>query len=410
MDAASLLPLSLAALLYALVSKRAFGTLVSVPMAFAALGLLLGDAGLGWTGLRVTDGALHALAEVTLVLTLFADAAGVDVRRFRHRHALPSRLLGIGLPLTVLAGLGCALAVLPGLGLAEAALVAVVLAPTDASLGRAVVADRTVPERVRRALNVESGLNDGLVFPALLALASVAVVVDASGEARSALGWAGFALAQIVLGPVAGAAVGRAGARLADAAVARGWMSGSFLRLSTIALPLSAYGLAELVSGNGFLAAFACGLAVGATSTSLRAGIEDFAEAEGELLTLLVFFALGAVLLPTVLPALEWRHAAYALLSLTVVRMVPVALCLAGLGLDRATVAFLGWFGPRGLASVIYLLVLTGDYPLDAIDEIGAVVLTTVAFSIVLHGISARPLAARYAASVGGDGPGREDP
>ena len=410
MDATAVLPLALAALLYALVSKRAFGTLVSVPMAFAALGLLLGDAGLGLIELGVTSEALNGLAEITLVLTLFADASSIGVRRLASQHVLPVRLLGVGLPLTVLAGLGCALLVLPELSLLEAALVGIVLAPTDAALGQAVVTNRAVPERVRRALNVESGLNDGLVFPALLIVASIALAETAAGDARSAFDWTLFVLAQVVLGPAIGFVVGRVGAGLADRSFDRGQVSSGFLRLSTIALPVTAWAAAELVSGNGFLAAFACGLTVGTVSHPLREGIEDFAEAEGELLTLLVFFALGAVLLPATLAQMEWRHALYAVLSLTLVRMVPVALAVAGTGLDRASVAFLGWFGPRGLASVIYLLLLTDDYALDAIDEIGAVVLLTVAFSIVLHGLSAHPLAARYGASRERAGTGRATP
>ena len=287
MVAATLLPLALAALLYALVSKRTFGTLVSVPMAFAALGLLLGDAGLALIELDVSSEALNALAEITLVLTLFADASSIGVRRLESQHALPVRLLGVGLPLTVLAGLGCALLVLPELSLLEAALVGIVLAPTDAALGQAVVTNRAVPERVRRALNVESGLNDGLVFPALLIVVSVAVAETASDEARSGLEWTLFMLAQVVLGPAIGSAVGRIGAGLADRSLARGQVSSAFLRVSTIALPLTAWAGAELVSGNGFLAAFACGLTVGTVSRPLREGIEDFAEAEGELLTLL---------------------------------------------------------------------------------------------------------------------------
>jgi len=396
MDTLALLPLAVATLLYAIVSRRAFGTLVSVPLAFLVLGLLLGDLGLGLIELSVSGQALNVLAEVTLVLTLFADASSIDVKRLRSQHALPVRLLGIGLPLTIVFGLGAALLLLPGLSLLEAALVAIVLAPTDAALGQAVVTDRAVPERVRRALNVESGLNDGLVFPVLLIVASVVIVETDTDTARSVAGWVGFVFAQIVLGPLAGLLVGRIGGALIERAIERHEVSAGFLRLSTIALPLTAYGAAELVSGNGFLAAFVCGLTVGATSRSLRAGIEDFAEAEGELLTLFIFFALGAVLLPATGSQVQWQHALYALLSLTLIRMVPVALSLKGLGLDRSTIAFIGWFGPRGLASVIYLLLLTDEYRIDAIDQIGAVVLLTVTFSIVLHGLSAHPLASRF--------------
>lgn len=396
MNTVILLLLSVTVLLYALVSRRAFGQLVSAPLVFTAFGLFLGNIGIGWIELPVSSEALTLLAEVTLVLTLFADASSINITRLHRDHEIPLRLLGFGLPLTILAGLLLAMLLLPDLSLLGAALVAIILAPTDAALGQAVVVNPAVPEPIRRGLNVESGLNDGLVFPLLVIVASLELAEGATTGSLSFLGWSGFVFMQLTLGPLAGVGIGWLGARLTDHAIDRNEVSTAFLRLSTLALPTTAYATAELIGGNGFLSAFVCGLTVGAISTPLRNGIADFAEAEGELLSLFVFFALGAVLLPATLPAVQWSHVLYAFLSLTVIRMLPVALCLRKLGLDRSTLLFLGWFGPRGLASVIYLLVLTNGYSLDAIDQIGTVVLLTVALSIVMHGVSAAPLAKRY--------------
>ena len=284
------------------------------------------------------------------------------------------------------------------MGLWPAVVLGVILAPTDAALGQAVVSDRRVPQRVRQALNVESGLNDGLAFPALLIAASLAgaeAEALGAGEARGAAGWAAFAAGQVVLGPLAGVAVGLVGARLAEWAVGRGWMNDVFLRLSTLALALLSYTGAELIEGNGFIAAFVCGLVVGKRSRRLLDGVEDFGETEGQLLTLVVFLLFGAVLLPE-MGSLGWRHLLYAGLSLTVVRMLPVALSLVGTRLAPSTVLFLGWFGPRGLASIIYLLLVLEGGGIDGMAEIESAVLLTIVLSIALHGATAAPLAGAY--------------
>lgn len=397
MENVTLLLLSTAVLLYALVSKRAFGTLISAPLAFTAFGLLLGEAGIGVIDFSVSGSTLNTLAEVTLVLTLFADASTINITRLHRHHILPMRLLSIGLPLTILTGLVLALIVLPELSLVEAALLAMILSPTDAALGQAVVTNQAVPEPVRRTLNVESGLNDGLVFPVLIVVASLGAVESEVESTFATWSWVAVIFKQLVIGPAAGLVIGWMGARLVNHAYDRNAMSPAFLRLSTVALPMAAYGAAELIGGNGFLSAFVCGLTVGAISQRLRAGTKDFAEAEGELLSLFVFFSLGAVLLPDAVSAMQWPHLLYAVLSLTIIRMVPVVLSLARLGLDWPTLGFIGWFGPRGLASIIYLLILTNEYALDLLEPISAVVLLTVSLSIVLHGMSATPLARLYA-------------
>ena len=391
MNPLDVLILAGALLAFALVSRRTAAGIVTPPMAFATLGLAIGGGGLGLVELSVSGSFIHDLAEITLVLALFTDASRIDVTELDRRHAVPLRLLTIGLPLSMVAGTGAAWALFPALGLWGAAVLAVILAPTDAALGQAVVSNPSVPRRIRQALNVESGLNDGLAFPALLVAASLAADVDG----RGAGGWAAFVAAQIALGPLAGLAVGWGGGRLAERALARGWMDDLYLRLTTVALPLVAYGAAECVEGNGFLAAFVCGLAVAATTDRVRGAAGAFGEAEGQLLALAVFVLFGAVLLPD-LGGLGWRHVVFAAASLTVLRMAPVALAVAGLGLRGSTVAFLGWFGPRGLASVIYLLLVLEEYALPGADDLRLTVLVTVGASIALHGVTAAPLARAY--------------
>ncbi|MDT0681509.1 cation:proton antiporter [Roseicyclus sp. F158] len=399
MDTTALLAIAAGILAFALISRRAEAGMVTAPMVFTAFGFVAGSGVLGVIDPQIQSSSLQTFAELTLVVALFTDAARIDLRRLGSEHDVPLRLLGIGLPLTVAAGTGAAMLLFPTLGLWPALLIGVILAPTDAALGQAVVSDARVPQRIRQGLNVESGLNDGIAFPALLFIASFAggAVEDlgvGSGEI-GAMGWASFILGQLILGPLVGLGVGLGGTYLITRAHAREWMNEIFLRISTLCLAIIAFTAAELVGGNGFIAAFAGGLIVGTRSRVVLEGVEDFGETEGQLLTLLVFLLFGAVLLPE-LESLGLRHVLYAILSLTVLRMVPVALSLVGTRMAPATVLFLGWFGPRGLASILYLLLLTESGAVPGIEEIQRVVFLTVLMSIVLHGAAAAPLAGRY--------------
>jgi sodium/hydrogen antiporter len=400
MNTPALFAVALGIFAFALISRRAEAGMVTAPMVFTAFGYLMGSAVLGIVEPQLRSTGVQAVAEITLVVALFTDAARIDLRRLGREHDVPMRLLGIGLPLTVVAGTGLAMLMFPDLGLWPAALIGVILAPTDAALGQAVVSDTRVPQRVRQGLNVESGLNDGLAFPALLLVASLAgsggaedMGVGANGT--SAAGWAAFITKQLVLGPLVGAAAGLGGTVLIERASARHWMNEIFLRISTLSLAILAFTGAELAGGNGYIAAFVGGLVVGTRSRTVLDGVEDFGETEGQLLTLLVFLLFGAVLLPD-LGSLGWRHVLYAALSLTLVRMVPVALALFGTRLTLSTVLFLGWFGPRGLASIIYLLLVIESGAVASTEEIQRVVFLTVVLSIAVHGASAAPLAGRY--------------
>ncbi len=380
-------------ILFGLVSKKLEGTIVTAPMVFAAFGLLIGEAVFGLADLDFGQGFIHGLAEVTLILVLFSDAARIDLRQLRRDHNLPVRMLLIGMPLTILLGTLVALALPLGLGVWEAALLAAILAPTDAALGQSVVSNPLVPTRIRQALNVESGLNDGIALPLVLLFAALAGAAQVGEGSRD---WILFGAKQIALGPCAGLVIGGLGAWLMDRAVFKGWMGGSFEGPAILGVALLAYAGAEIIGGNGFIAAFVAGLIYGNLVRERCRLVFEFAEAEGQLLTLLTFLIFGAVILPEAFGHIGWSNALYAVLSLTVIRFIPVAISLFGSGVRAPTVTFLGWFGPRGLASILFALFVLEEAEIPAADQILTVTIVTVALSILAHGMTAAPMARRY--------------
>lgn len=378
---------------FGLVSRRAERGIVTPPMVFVALGLAVGGWGLDWLALGLDDPFLDGLGKLALILVLFTDASRIDLQSLRAEASLPARLLAIGLPLTILAGVLLAFGILSELSTWEALVLAAILAPTDAALGQAVVSSPLVPQRIRQTLNVESGLNDGIALPIVLLAVSLAGMMGEGGDTAY---WLGFAALQIGLGPVVGTLAGWGGGRLVSMARAGEWMSPAFEQLAALGLSVLAFAGAELVGGNGFIAAFVCGLVLGNTAPEVCDSIHEFGEAEGQLLTLMVFLLFGAVIVPGVLDGFEPRYLLYALGSLTVVRMVPVALSLVGSGLWNSTVGFIGWFGPRGLASILYMLIVIEEGHVPGRETIEAVVAWTVLMSTFLHGVSAYPLASAY--------------
>lgn len=380
---------------FALVSRRAEAGIVTAPMAFVLFGLLVSPAGLDVVDIPFQTTFMYDLAEITLVLVLFTDAARIDLRRLNAQHNLAMRMLGLGLPLTIVAGAGVALLLFPGMGLWSACLLGVILAPTDAALGQAVVMNERVPQRIRQTLNVESGINDGLAFPALLVFMSL---VGLAEESRGLADWLLFIAQQLALGPIAGVAVGLVGGTLVERAVERRWMNHVFVQISALSLALLAFGGAELIGGNGFMAAFCAGLTVATRSRALLDSIEDFGETEGHLLALIVFFLFGATMASQAVAEIRWLDVTYAVASLSVIRMVPVALSLVGGRLYPSTVVFLGWFGPRGLASILYLLLIIEAGDAQVTGDLFATVATTVVLSVLLHGLTASPAAKAYGA------------
>ena len=370
-------------------SARLERAYLTAPIVFVGVGALLAAQDLIDT--PSAPERLKPLVELTLVWVLFSDAARVPVQDLRADLGRCVRLLAVGLPLTVLAGWGLAAWLFPGLGVGLALLVGAALAPTDAALGVPVVTNPAVPAPVRRLITVESGLNDGIVTPVvMLALALAASAEDLEGAPGLTQ-----ALLELAIGAVVGGAVGGAGGWLLRRARRRGWVAEEFAGIAVLALAIVAYAAAVTVEANGFVAAFCGGLAFGALAGRRGPAELVFLEQAGGLVTLLVWLAFGAVAGPIMLDRVDLTAVAYAVLSLTVVRMVPVALALIGSGTDRSTVLFVGWFGPRGLASLVFALLALEDLGGDA-DQAVTVIATTVLLSVLAHGLTAAPLAARY--------------
>ncbi|WP_327281122.1 MULTISPECIES: cation:proton antiporter [unclassified Streptomyces] len=386
---------------YGALSRRLSTTVLSGPMVFMIVGLAIGPLGLDLLDAEQDPEVTRVLLESALVLLLFADAAGIKAGDLRREEFLPLRLLAVGLPVTMALGWLAAWPLLPGLGVWELALAAVILAPTDAALGQQAFANRRVPSLIRGGLTVESGLNDGLALPFfVLALA-------AADEGHGHPGVAETFLRALLLSGAIGWAAGWTGASLLRWSLARGWSSSDWRQFLVLALPVIAYVLCAVGGGSGFIGAWAAGLAfaIHLRRTPAGPGVRGqdpdpaqstrFTERLGLLLASLSFLVFGAVILGPALQYLTWRTVVYALLSLTIIRMLPVALALAGTGLRPASVAYIGWFGPRGLASLVFgLLALEAHLPGEKL--LSEVVAVTVGLSIMLHGASAPVLGDRY--------------
>jgi len=403
----SLLVLFIAAIfVYSLVSGRLERSVVTAPIVFTGLGMV------AFLVIRLeSDGAVGAelfltLAELGLVLLLFTDASRTNLLVLKDIRNLPSRLLSIGMLSTIFLGALCALVLFRQLSIWEAGILAAILAPTDAGLGQIIVTSPRVPLKIREALNVEAGLNDGLSVPFLLFFIAM---VGPGGESHDA-GLLQYVVEQLGFGVMVGVAIGLAGGALIGLAHRKGWMAESWQRLGVVALPLLCALASEAVGASMFIAAFVAGLAVQIYFKRAGKHSVEFAEESGQLINLYVFFLFG-LLVARAWGQFEPSHFVYAVLSLTVVRMAPLALALLGTGLSWATVLFMGWFGPRGLASIVLGLVYLQGADSAVGDTIRLSVMATVLLSIFAHGLSAKPgigLYARAVAALGKDAPENE--
>ncbi len=400
---------SIAIFIYSLVSHRIEGSIITAPMIFVGIGLLVSPDGLDFISLGVNNQLVLVFAEIALVLILFSDAARIDFTTLKGNRNLPARLLGIGLPLTIFAGAVTAILFFTDLALAEAALIGAILAPTDAGLGQVIVNSPKVPARIRQALNVESGLNDGGAIPFF---AFFLVLADAEKENLPASQWVLFAAEQIGLGILVGLIVGLLGGYLVNKAIDKGLMQGRFSWIGFLALAIISFIAADAVGGSGFIAAFVGGLATSVTGRHVGESVIEFTATGGEIFSLAVFFIFG-ILAASLLSGLTIEILIYAVLSLTLIRMLPVAISLVKTRLRPESVLFIGWFGPRGLASIVLLLITLNDAPgIPGLQTIAMVVSTTILISVFAHGLSANPLINWYAgkiAALPGDAPELKD-
>jgi len=386
------------AFLYSLGASRLERTPLNGALVYVIAGLLCGPNGLHWVDLEIDRHGISQLAELTLAVVLFTDSANANLRVLRRFEAIPVRLLVIGLPLTILLGCVVGWLLFPGLGGFEIALLATMLAPTDAALGRAVVTNEAVPAPVRESLNVESGLNDGICVPVLLLFLALA-----GGDVH---GWRALGLAAILplqavgIGAAVGLALGVAGSMLLRECSRRGWVDGSWLQVPVIALALLCFASAQWLGGSGFIASFVGGLRFGALTHEHKHAVLGAAEGTGDVLAMLTWFTFGTLVFEQPFENPDWRIFGYAIASLTVVRMAPAFLSVSALGLRTDTKLFLGWFGPRGLASIVFAVIVLEKQLPDA-SLLVTVAAWTILLSVIAHGLSANPLATRYGTRAG---------
>ena len=375
-------------------SRRLTGTSITPAMAFVAIGLLVGPLVIDEVTASPTSSTVRTLAETTLAIVLFADASRIRLRLLRREYAVPLRLLGIGLPLTIVLGALLAAAIFSGLGIAEAVVLAVVLAPTDAALGQAVVTEPRLPSRIRQGLNVESGLNDGICVPLLLIALAVADVEDKGMTSHHAIA---IVAEEIGYGILGGIAAGLAAAAIVALGRPRNLITGTWLQVIPIAAAGLAYGIAAALGGSGFIAAFLAGAIFGSLVSHESEQASRLNEELGALLGGITFLIFGAVLLGPALKHVTWQNALYAVLALTLARMLPVAIAMLGSDATWRTAGFLGWFGPRGLASIVFAVIAVQEAQLPGADTILITAYLTIGLSVFAHGVTAVPLARRYA-------------
>ena len=389
-----LVTLALILLGFAAISRRIEGTPVTAPMVFTAAGLVVGVDALGLIDPEAKGLEVEVLAEATLAVVLFSDASRIDLTALRRTLHIPARLLGIGLPLTILAGFGVALLVLPDLAWPEALLVAIVLAPTDAALGQVVVTSKRLPVRIRQSLNVEAGLNDGICVPLFLIALAVALAEEgAIGHGHAVQ----LVFEKIGYGVLVGVLTGTVAAAVVVHGTARRLVDDTWLQVVPVAGALLAFTLAEEIGGSGFIAAFVGGMTFGGMRRHRGGNVSHLIEQTGTVLAAVTFVLFGAVLLGPAIRDLTWEIVLYAVLSLTLIRMVPVAISMLGTGARRPTVAFLGWFGPRGAASIVFALLVLEEEGLPHENAVITTAFVTVGLSVLAHGVTAAPLATRYA-------------
>ncbi len=382
-------------LIYSLIAGRFESRLINGPLLFLLMGWLLGPGGLGLLSLSVNSEGIKLLAELTLVIVLFNDAANTNWQILAANRALPIRLLLIGLPLTLLGGTLFGLWLYPDLPLLELAILSTILAPTDAALGKAVVSNPAVPAPIREGLNQESGLNDGICVPVLLLLlALIAPTEQHTGTGMLAMT---LLLEEIGIGLLVALVLTSLTIRLLKTSYLNGWQLPLWRQLTMPGLALLCFALAQTLGGSGFIAAFVGGLLMGRRLGEHKHAYMDSCEGYGDLLSVVIWMVFGATLMPMLPMLLHWQYWLYAAASLTLLRMLPVWLSLLGTGQSFELKLFIGWFGPRGLASIVFaVMVLQHEPALLGQEPIIATVLCTIILSVILHGISANPWVRRF--------------
>jgi NhaP-type Na+/H+ or K+/H+ antiporter len=389
--------LALFVLVYSSVAGAVERTWISGPIVFTCFGLLIGPVGFDLLAWNTDRELVRSLAEVTLAMVLFTDAAGADVGVLKKVSGIPARLLLIGLPLTIALGFGVGALLFDNLSLFAIAVLATMLAPTDAALGKAVVTNEAVPDETRQSLNVESGLNDGICVPVLLLFLTLAL--DTAGDGGPLPLAAKLVVEEIGIGLAVGLVLTFFAVRLLKFAREKQWLTQTWIQIPIVALALSCFALAQYLGGSGFIAAFSGGLLMAFMDTHLPRKVKEeyllASEGTGDTLALITWVIFGSAVVGQAVASFSWIILLYSILSLTVIRMLPVFLCLAGSGIDTEGKLFIGWFGPRGMASIVFAVMVTNSGLPDS-GPLAMTVVCTIMRSILAHGITANPWARAY--------------
>ena len=375
---------------YSMVAGRVDRSPVSGPMVFVVCGFLMGPSGLGWLGGNASSASLRTLADLTLALVLFIDAANADTSTLRRQFQIPSRMLLLGLPGAIVLGFVFAVLIFDQFSWYQAAILGTMLAATDAALGKAVVTNKAVPARIREGLNVESGLNDGICVPILLFFVALSV---SEGGGESSISAMTLLAEELGIGVAVGVSLALVGGLLLRWCAQQGWVTPIWKQVTVVGLAIACFAIAQSLHGSGYIAAFTGGMLFGFMAKDATHELVLAAEGTGETLALVTWLLFGAMVIGPALQEFSWDIIIYSLLSLTVIRMVPTFISLTGTGESVSSRLFLGWFGPRGLASIVFaIIVINADVP--GAQALALVVICTVFLSLVAHGLSAHPLAA----------------
>jgi len=375
---------------YSLVAGRLERAATSGPIVFVVAGLLMGPLGLGWFDGDISRTGLRVLADLTLALILFIDAANADLAILKRQFRIPSRMLLFALPGVIFLGTIIAALLFDTLSLFEAAILGTILAATDAALGKAVITNKAVPVQIREGLNIESGLNDGLCVPILFVF--IALALGSGTEGGSTMLALKLVIQELGIGLVVGLGLAAVATWALRWCRDKGWMTEIWKQVTVVALSIACFSVAQSLHGSGYIAAFTGGLLFGFMAKDATHRLVLAAEGTGETLALMTWMLFGATVIGQSVQHFTWEMLVFALLSLTVIRMLPIFLSLTGTGESTASKLFLGWFGPRGLASIVFAIIVVNK-GVPAAKFIAMVVVLTVFFSLVAHGVSANPLA-----------------
>jgi NhaP-type Na+/H+ or K+/H+ antiporter len=390
--------------IYSVIAGRIERGNLSGPIVFVVAGFLLGPMALGWFDNPIATTELRVVADLTLALVLFIDAANADLSILKRQLRIPSRMLLIGLPGVIALGFGFAYLLFDGLGIFELAILATMLAATDAALGKAVITNEAVPVRVREALNVESGLNDGLCVPILFVF--IALAEGSAGEGGGTSLALRLVAQELGIGLAVGLTLAGLGAWVLRICWQQGWVTHIWMQVTVVALAFACFAAAQSLHGSGYIAAFCGGMLFGFLARKATHELVLAAESTGETLALVTWVIFGAAVIGQAADFFTWHVVVYALLSLTVIRVVPIFLSLTGTTESASSKLFLGWFGPRGLASIVFAIIVLNK-GLPGGELMALVVICTVFFSLLAHGVTANPMA-RWLGRKEGTSPAQE--